>query len=80
MNPRFLVVSWLRPQLMGYALKLHPGVIFVGLIAGLALSGLLGALLIVPLLATAKVMARFGYDRLSSLWQEQTSPAPDQEE
>jgi predicted PurR-regulated permease PerM len=71
---------WLRPQLMGHALKLHPGVIFVGLIAGLALSGFLGALLIVPLLATAKAIARFGYGRLSPLWQEQTSPAPDQEE
>ena len=50
---------WLRPQLMGYALKLHPGVIFVGLIAGLALGGLLGALLIVPILATMKVIGRF---------------------
>ena len=36
---------WLRPQLMGHALKLPPGVVFVGLIAGLALGGLLGALL-----------------------------------
>lgn len=69
---------WLRPQLMGHALKLHPGVIFVGLIAGLALGGLLGALLIVPLLATVKVMARFGYSRLSPLWQ-RPGPAPDQE-
>ncbi len=55
---------WLRPQLMGQALKLHPGVIFVGLIAGLALSGLLGALLIVPVLATIKVIGRFAYGRL----------------
>lgn len=55
---------WLRPQLMGNALKLHPGVIFVGLIAGLALSGLLGALLIVPVLATVKVIGRFAYVRL----------------
>ena len=55
---------WLRPQLMGHALKLHPGVIFVGLIAGLALGGLLGALLVVPLLATVKVLSRFVYTRL----------------
>lgn len=50
---------WLRPQLMGHALKLHPGVVFVGLIAGLALGGLLVALLIVPILATLKVIGRF---------------------
>lgn len=50
---------WLRPQLMGHALKLHPGIIFVGLITGLALGGLLGALLIVPFLATVKVIGRF---------------------
>lgn len=54
---------WLRPQLMGHALKLHPGVIFVGLVAGLALGGLLGALLIVPVLATIKVVGRFLYER-----------------
>lgn len=71
---------WLRPQLMGHALKLHPGVIFVGLIAGLALSGLLGALLIVPVLATLKVIARFSYDRLSPYWQEQTGSPPREEE
>jgi len=59
---------WLRPQLMGHALKLHPGVIFVGLIAGLALGGLLGALLIVPVLATLKVIGRFGHERTSLLW------------
>lgn len=56
---------WLRPQLMGQALKLHPGVIFVGLIAGLALGGVLGALLIVPVLATVKVIGRFAYGRLA---------------
>lgn len=50
---------WLRPQLMGQALRLHPGVVFVGLVAGLALGGLLGALLIVPVLATVKVIGRF---------------------
>lgn len=71
---------WLRPQLMGHALKLHPGVIFVGLIAGLALSGLLGALLIVPLLASLKVIARYSYNRLAPFWQEQTPVPPEERE
>ncbi|MCB8941025.1 MAG: AI-2E family transporter [Ardenticatenaceae bacterium] len=55
---------WLRPQLMGQALKLHPGIVFVSLIAALALSGLLGALLVVPILATVKVLSRYVYIKL----------------
>ena len=54
---------WLRPQLMGHALKLHPGIIFVGLITGLALGGLFGAILIIPILASIKVLASFVYDQ-----------------
>ncbi len=68
---------WLRPQLMGRAFKLHPGVIFVGLIAGLALSGLLGALLIVPILATTKVLARFIYLHLSLLFDDSAILQPE---
>lgn len=70
---------WLRPQLMGHALKLHPGIIFVGLIAGLALSGLLGALLIVPVLATAKVIGLFVYVRLLPIFAEEPGSQPDAE-
>jgi len=54
---------WLRPQLMGHTLELHPGLVIVSLLAALALTGLLGALLIVPILATGKVIGRYLYDR-----------------
>lgn len=68
---------WLRPQLIGHALKLHPGIVFVGLIAGLALSGLLGALLIVPTLATLKVIGRFLYRRLAPPLETESNEQPD---
>ncbi|MCA9953052.1 MAG: AI-2E family transporter [Anaerolineales bacterium] len=68
---------WLRPQLMGRAFKLHPGITFVGLIAGLALSGLLGALLIVPILVTTKVLARFIYFHLPLLFEYDLDVEPD---
>jgi predicted PurR-regulated permease PerM len=69
---------WLRPQLMGQALKLHPGIVFVSLIAALALSGLLGALLVVPLLATVKVITHFVYIKLGLRAPNVTSqPAPE---
>lgn len=54
---------WLRPQLMGHTLELHPGLVIVSLLAALALTGLLGALLIVPILATGKVIGRYLIDR-----------------
>lgn len=47
---------WLRPRLMGKKLQLHPGVVMVALIAALALSGVLAAILIVPMLATLKIL------------------------
>ena len=54
---------WLRPQLMGQTLELHPGLVIVSILAALVLMGLLGALLIVPILATGKVIGRYLYDR-----------------
>lgn len=54
---------WLRPQYMSQALKLHPGVVFVALIAALALTGILGAIIIVPVLASLRVLAIYAYER-----------------
>lgn len=66
---------WLRPQLFGRQLNMHPGVIFVGLIAGLALGGILGVILAVPIIASIKVIGRYLYCKLFDLplWFE---PAP----
>jgi predicted PurR-regulated permease PerM len=50
---------WLRPQLLGHQLRLHPGLVFVGLIGALALSGVLGALIVVPLMASIKVIGYY---------------------
>jgi predicted PurR-regulated permease PerM len=55
---------WLKPQLMGRELRLHPGLIIVGLTGALALSGVLGALIVVPSIATAKIVARYVYRKM----------------
>jgi predicted PurR-regulated permease PerM len=55
---------WLRPQFLGKQLHLHPGVAFVGLVGGLALSGFIGALVAVPLIATARVIGRYIHHKL----------------
>jgi predicted PurR-regulated permease PerM len=55
---------WLRPQFLGKQLHLHPGVAFAGLVGGLALSGFIGALVAVPLIATARVIGRYIHHKL----------------
>lgn len=70
---------WLRPWLMGEQLKLHPGIVFAGLTGALAVSGLLGALLIVPGIATVKIVGRYIYRKLSDLppWEAEDESSPE---
>jgi predicted PurR-regulated permease PerM len=67
---------WLRPQLLGHQLRLHPGVVFVGLIGALALSGVFGALLVVPLMASFKVIGHYIRCKLLDLppWTDEAQP------
>lgn len=58
---------WLRPRLMGKQLRLHPGLVFVGLSGALALSGALGAIIVVPCMATAKIVGRYIHHKLLGL-------------
>lgn len=50
---------WLRPQYMGEALQLHPGVVVISLLAAFAFTGFLGALLVVPVLASLKFIFQY---------------------
>jgi predicted PurR-regulated permease PerM len=50
---------WLRPQLLGHQMRLHPGIVFVGLVGGLAMGGILGALIVVPAIASVKIISRY---------------------
>ncbi len=58
---------WLRPQLMGQRLQLHPGLVFAGLMGALVVSGILGALLVVPFMATTRVLGHYIYCQLFDL-------------
>jgi predicted PurR-regulated permease PerM len=68
---------WLRPRVMGYFLNMNEGLIFVAIIGAVVLWGILGALIIVPLLATLGVIARYVRCRLLNLdpWPENITPA-----
>ncbi len=55
---------WLRPRIMSSSLNIHPAVVFTVIIASLALAGVLTALVIVPVIASAAIMAKYIYFKL----------------
>ena len=50
---------WIRPRVMGRFLHMNEGIIFTAIIGATVLWGILGALLIVPLLASLGVIGRY---------------------
>lgn len=50
---------WLRPRIMGRFLHMNEGLIFVAIIGAVVLWGILGGLIIIPLLATFGVIGRY---------------------
>jgi predicted PurR-regulated permease PerM len=54
----------LQPRIMGRALRLNPGIVFVAVVSALALGGALIALIIVPLLGSAGVLGRTVHRRI----------------
>lgn len=69
---------WLRPQIMGQRLKLHPGLIFVSVIGALVLFGVLGALVVIPIIASVNILGRYVHAKLlgEAPWPEST-PEPE---
>jgi predicted PurR-regulated permease PerM len=69
---------WLQPRILGQSVFLHEGVVFVAIIAAIVLQGVLGVLIIVPLLATFVVLGRYFRRRLLGLPPfADEDPAPD---
>ena len=56
--------TWLRPRIMSERLHLHPAVVFVAVVASLALTGILTALIIVPLIGSAMVVGHYLYCKI----------------
>ena len=50
---------WLRPYVMGRSVHMNEGVVFIAIMAATILEGIMGALLVVPLLATVAVIAEY---------------------
>jgi len=77
----------LRPQLLSSQLRLHTGVVLISLIGALAIGGILAAIVVVPLLASIKVVGSYvrakmlgfprGLMRLSRIKKERVSHQTD---
>lgn len=50
---------WLRPRIMGRSVHLHEGLVFVAIMAAIIFQGILGALIVIPVLASAVVIGRY---------------------
>jgi predicted PurR-regulated permease PerM len=55
---------WLQPRILGRSVLLHEGLVFVAIVAALVLSGILGVLVIVPVLASAIIVGKYLRRRL----------------
>ncbi|HLF87874.1 MAG TPA: AI-2E family transporter [Anaerolineales bacterium] len=58
---------WLRPRIFGRSVHMHDGVVFVAIIAAVILQGILGALIVIPVLASFGLLGRYIYHRLLGL-------------
>ena len=54
----------IAPRVMGQAVAIRPAVVMLGLMAGAAVGGLLGALLAVPVIASLRYIVRYLYAKL----------------
>ncbi len=58
---------WLQPRILGQSVLLHEGIVFVAIITAIILQGVLGVLIVVPLIASLVVIGRYLRRRLLGL-------------
>lgn len=54
---------WLRPLIYGRSVHMHEGIVFVAIIAAVIFTGIIGAFIIVPVLASLGIVGRYIYAR-----------------
>ncbi|MBC8504131.1 MAG: AI-2E family transporter [Chloroflexi bacterium] len=58
---------WLRPRIFGRSVHMHEGIVFIAIIIAVLIGGILGALIIIPVLASAGIIGRYIYNRALGL-------------
>jgi predicted PurR-regulated permease PerM len=67
----------ISPNVMGRTVQLHPVVVMLALLVGASFAGLFGMLVIVPLVAVAKIVFLFMWSRYVDYGEELTKGSPD---
>jgi predicted PurR-regulated permease PerM len=67
----------ISPNVMGRTVQLHPVVVMLGLLVGASFAGLFGMLVIVPLVAVAKIVFLFIWSKYVDYGEELTQGSPD---
>jgi predicted PurR-regulated permease PerM len=67
----------ISPNVMGRTVQLHPVVVMLALLAGASFAGLFGMLVVVPLVAVAKIVFLFVWSKYVDYGDELTQGAPD---
>lgn len=55
---------WLAPKILGDRLQLHPAVVVIGVLGALALTGILGAFIVIPMIASLGIINRYVFARM----------------
>jgi len=58
---------WLRPMIYGKSVHMHEGVVFVAIIAAVVFTGIVGAFIVVPALASFGIIGRYLHARILGL-------------
>lgn len=58
---------WVRPRIFGRSVHMHDGIVFIAIIVAVVLQGILGAVIIIPVLASVFVLGKYVYRRLLGL-------------
>lgn len=58
---------WLRPMIYGRSVHMHEGVVFVAIIAAVVFTGIVGAFIVVPVLASLSIIGRYLHARILGL-------------
>jgi len=69
---------WLRPHVMGRFMHMNTGLVFVAIIAAVILEGILGALIVLPILASIGLLGRYIRARMLNLdpWSAESAIIP----
>ena len=73
---------WIRPRIFGRSVHMHDGLVFIAIVAAVVVEGVLGALIVIPVLASIGVIGRYIWNQILGIdpfpepsWRKKIEPA-----